>query len=90
VAALSATVPGRADLWPGVSNGASDAENDILFVQNLATSFTTVSTSAQAQTLFLGSDYVRSGSTISLTSTGFAKFNGLSLGEHDTARSTTV
>jgi VCBS repeat-containing protein len=86
VAALSATVGEDGPTFSqGLLTGASDAENDILFVQNLATSVTTVSTSAQAQTLFLGSDYVRSGSTISLTSTGFAKFNGLSLGEHDTA-----
>ena len=48
-------------------------------------SVTTVSTSTLTQTLFLGSDYTLSGSTISLTPSGFAKFNGLSLGEHDTA-----
>jgi hypothetical protein len=66
-------------------SGAADAENDVLFVQNLSASVTTVSTSTLAQTLFLGSDYTLTGSTISLTSSGFAKFNGLSEGETDTA-----
>ena len=86
VAALTSTVGEDGPPFSqGLLIGASDADNDILFEQNLDTSVTTVSTSALAQTLFLGSDYTLSGSTISLTSTGFTKFNGLSLGEHDTA-----
>ena len=86
MAALTATVGEDGPTFSqGLLTGASDADNDILFMQNLDASVTTVSTSALAQTLFLGSDYTLSGSTISLTSTGFAKFNGLSLGEHDTA-----
>jgi len=85
-AALTATVGEDGPTFSqDLLTGASDADNDILFTQNLDASVTTVSTSALAQTLFLGSDYTLSGSTISLTPTGFAKFNGLSLGEHDTA-----
>jgi len=86
VAALTATA---GEDGPAFSQtlltGAADADNDVLFLQNLAASVTTVSTSTEARTLFLGSDYTLSGSTISLTPFGFAKFNGLSLGEHDTA-----
>jgi VCBS repeat-containing protein len=86
VTALSAAVgEDGPTLSQGLLTGTSDADNDILFVQNLDASVTTVSTSTLTQTLFLGSDYTLSGSTISLTPTGFAKFNGLSLGEHDTA-----
>jgi VCBS repeat-containing protein len=86
VAALTATVgEDGPTLSQNLLTGASDAENDTLFVQNLASSVTTVSTSTLAQTLFLGSDYTLSGSTISLTPAGFAKFNGLSAGETDTA-----
>lgn len=66
-------------------SGAADAENDVLFVQNLSANVTTVTTSTLAQTLFLGSDYTLTGSTIAFTSAGFAKFNGLSEGETDTA-----
>jgi VCBS repeat-containing protein len=69
----------------GLLTGASDADNDVLFVQNLDASVTTVSTSTLTQTLFLGSDYTLSGSTLALTPAGFAKFNGLSQGEQDTA-----
>jgi VCBS repeat-containing protein len=86
VAALTATVgEDGPTLSQNLLTGASDAENDTLFVQNLASSVTTVSTSTLAQTLFLGSDYTLSESTISLTPAGFAKFNGLSAGETDTA-----
>ena len=82
MAALTATVGEDGPTFSqSLLTGASDAENDVLFIQNLATSVTTVSTSALAQTLFLGSDYTLSGSTISFTSAGFAKFNGLSHGE---------
>jgi VCBS repeat-containing protein len=86
VTALTATVGEDGPiLSQNLLTGASDAENDALFIQNLASSVTTVSTSTLAQTLFLGSDYTLSGSTISLTPAGFAKFNGLSAGETDTA-----
>ena len=86
VAALTATSGEDGPTFSqGLLTGAADADNDVLFLQNLAASVTTVSTSTEAQTLFLGSDYTLSGSTISLTPFGFAKFNGLSLGEHDTA-----
>jgi hypothetical protein len=86
VTALTATVgEDGPTLSQNLLTGASDAENDALFIQNLASSVTTVSASTLAQTLFLGSDYTLSGSTISLTPAGFAKFNGLSAGETDTA-----
>jgi VCBS repeat-containing protein len=86
VAALTATVGEDGPTFSqSLLAGTSDADNDVLFIQNLDTSVTTVSTSALTQTLFLGGDYTRSGSTISLTAAGFAKFNGLSQGEHDTA-----
>ena len=86
VAALTATSDEDGPTFSqGLLTGAADADNDVLFLQNLAASVTTVSTSTEAQTLLLGSDYTLSGSTISLTPFGFAKFNGLSLGEHDTA-----
>jgi VCBS repeat-containing protein len=69
----------------GLLTGTSDADNDVLFVQNLDASVTTASTSTLTQTLFLGLDYTLSGSTLALTPIGFAKFNGLSQGEQDTA-----
>jgi len=86
VASLTATVGEDGPTFSqSLLTGTSDADNDVLFIQNLDTSVTTVSTSALTQTLFLGSDYTQSGSTISFTTAGFAKFNGLSQGEHDTA-----
>jgi hypothetical protein len=61
--------------------GAADPEGDSISVQNLATSLTTT----LGRTLTLGTDYLFSGSTLSLTSTGFAKFNSLAQGVSDTA-----
>jgi VCBS repeat-containing protein len=61
--------------------GAADPEDDAISVVNLDTSVTT----ADGRTLFLGTDYTLSGSTISLTSAGFSKFNSLSEGTSDTA-----
>jgi VCBS repeat-containing protein len=54
---------------------------DSISVQNLARSVTT----SLGRTLTLGSDYTLSGSTLALTSTGFAKFNSLAQGVNDTA-----
>ena len=61
--------------------GAADPEGDSISVQNLAGSVTT----SLGRTLTLGSDYTLSGSTLALTSTGFAKFNSLAQGVNDTA-----
>jgi VCBS repeat-containing protein len=60
---------------------ATDPEGDIISVKNLDTSVTT----ADGTQLSLGTDYTLSGSTISFTSTGFAKFDHLAQGENDTA-----
>ena len=58
VAALTATSGEDGPTFSqGLLTGAADADNDVLFLQNLAASVTTVSTSTEAQTLFLGSDY---------------------------------
>jgi len=60
--------------------GAADPEDDSISVQNLATSLTTT----LGRTLTLGTDYLFSGSTLSLTSTGFTKFDSLAQGVSDT------
>ncbi len=62
-------------------SGAADPEGDAISVQNLAGSLTTT----LGRTLTLNTDYTLSGSTLSLTSTGFAKFNSLAQGVNDTA-----
>lgn len=61
--------------------GTGDADNDPLFVMNLDSVVATTGTSPVAPTLFLGTDYTTSGSTLSLTSAGFAKFNALAFGQ---------
>ncbi|MGE0417016.1 MAG: NF038122 family metalloprotease, partial [Acetobacteraceae bacterium] len=64
--------------------GASDAENDALFIMNMAASVGAVGTSAVAPTLFVNGDYVLTGSTMALTAAGFAKFNALAAGQSAT------
>ena len=61
-------------------SSAADADADYLVVQNLGA---TVATS-DGRNLALGTDYTLTGSTIALTSAGFAKFNSLSQGTSDT------
>jgi VCBS repeat-containing protein len=61
--------------------GAADPEGDSISIKNLAGSVTT----ADGRSLALGADYTLAGSTISLTSQGFAKFNSLSAGSTDKA-----
>jgi VCBS repeat-containing protein len=59
--------------------GAADPEGDSISIQNLVGSVTTT----DGRSLTLGTDYTISGSTIALTSQGFAKFNSLSAGSTD-------
>ena len=65
--------------------GSADTDNDPLFLMNLDTVVSTTGTSAVAPTLFLGTDYTISNSTLSLTSAGFAKFDSLASGQSATA-----
>jgi VCBS repeat-containing protein len=62
--------------------GTADPDGDTTSIQNLAGSITTT----LGRSLTLGTDYTLLGSTLALTSTGFAKFNSLSQGVNDTAQ----
>jgi VCBS repeat-containing protein len=62
-------------------SGTGDAEGDYLVIQNVPTSITT----SGGRALTLGVDYTLSGSTLSLTASGFAKFDSLAQGTTDTA-----
>lgn len=60
---------------------AADPEGDIISIKDLDGSVTTTG----GRALTLGLDYTLSGSTIALTSIGFAKFNSLAAGTTDKA-----
>jgi Bacterial cadherin-like domain/Bacterial Ig domain len=62
-------------------SGAADPDTDDISITNLVSSITTTG----GRHLTLGTDYTILNSTISLTSTGFAKFNSLAQGVNDTA-----
>lgn len=61
-------------------SGAADPDGDSISITDLDSSVKT----ADGRSLSLGTDYTISGSTLSLTTAGFAKFNSLSAGTTDT------
>jgi VCBS repeat-containing protein len=82
VSALSASVgEDGPSFQQDLLSGASDPDGDDISIAALAGSVIT----ALGRTLNLGTDYILTGSTLALTSTGFSKFNSLAQGVSDTA-----
>ncbi|WP_432431381.1 calcium-binding protein, partial [Rhodomicrobium vannielii] len=81
VAALVASTPEDGPFSTNLLAGATDPDGDALSVVGLATTVVT----AGGVTLTLGTDFVLSGSQLTLTAAGLEKFNPLNEGQHDTA-----